>query len=65
MQLDLGLGLIGFNRMYVSDGFLEPSAACMRAVKETAAALRADGHEVIEFDLPPIDKAFEAYLGLM
>jgi hypothetical protein len=35
---------------YLSDGFFEPAVPCKRAVLEAADALRAAGHEVLEWD---------------
>lgn len=35
-----------------TDGVVDPSPACARALDEVAAALRKDGHEVIEIDPP-------------
>jgi Asp-tRNA(Asn)/Glu-tRNA(Gln) amidotransferase A subunit family amidase len=37
---------------YVDDGFIESSPACGRAVLEAVAALRQDGHSVVEFKPP-------------
>jgi Asp-tRNA(Asn)/Glu-tRNA(Gln) amidotransferase A subunit family amidase len=35
---------------YLTDGFFEPAVPCKRAVLEAADALRAAGHEVVEWD---------------
>jgi len=37
---------------YTSDNYIKASPACRRAVLETVEALRAAGHECIEFQLP-------------
>jgi hypothetical protein len=34
------------------DGYAKASPACKRAVLETVEALRREGHECIEFDVP-------------
>jgi len=35
-----------------SDGYAKASPACARAVLETVEALRKEGHECVEFDVP-------------
>jgi Asp-tRNA(Asn)/Glu-tRNA(Gln) amidotransferase A subunit family amidase len=37
---------------YLMDGLVKASPACKRAVLETAGALRREGHECVEFDVP-------------
>jgi len=37
---------------YTSDGYVRASPACSRAVMQTVDALRAQGHECIEFEVP-------------
>ncbi|KAG2369045.1 amidase signature domain-containing protein [Suillus spraguei] len=49
---------------YLSDGMLESSPACKRAVLETVSALRKQGHECIEFTSPLNASAMEVFLGL-
>ncbi|KAG2132990.1 amidase signature domain-containing protein [Suillus clintonianus] len=49
---------------YLSDGLLESSPACKRAVLETVSALRKQGHECIEFASPLHTTAMEVFLGL-
>lgn len=34
------------------DGYIKASPACARAVLETVEALRKEGHECVEFDVP-------------
>ncbi|KAG2362887.1 amidase signature enzyme [Suillus spraguei] len=49
---------------YLSDGMMESSPACKRAVLETVSALRKQGHECIEFTSPLNTSAMEVFLGL-
>ncbi|PFH48628.1 hypothetical protein AMATHDRAFT_64920 [Amanita thiersii Skay4041] len=49
---------------YTSDGFVKASPACQRAVLETVAALRKEGHECVEIELPDAVKALEIFIGL-
>jgi amidase len=49
---------------YLSDGMIESSPACKRAVLETVSALRKQGHECIEFTSPLNIRAMEVFLGL-
>ncbi|KAG2359187.1 amidase signature domain-containing protein [Suillus spraguei] len=49
---------------YLSDGMMESSPACKRAVLETVSALRKQGHECIEFTSPLNASAMEVFLGL-
>lgn len=53
--------------MAEGDGFFKPSAASLRAVNDTAQALRDAGHTVVEFDgkAAEVDKAAIGYLALM
>lgn len=37
---------------YTSDGFAKASPPCKRAVLETVEALRRQGHDCIEFEIP-------------
>ena len=37
---------------YLMDGLVKASPACKRAVLETVEALRREGHECVEFDVP-------------
>ncbi|KAF8239357.1 amidase [Tricholoma matsutake] len=48
---------------YTSDGYVKSSPACARAVLETVEALRKEGHECVEFDVPGAE-AFYIFLGL-
>lgn len=43
---------------YTSDGFIKASPACKRAVLETVEALRKQGHECIEFEVPSREADF-------
>jgi len=49
---------------YTSDGFVRASPACRRAVLQTVEALRAQGHECIEFQVPGPARALEIFIGL-
>ncbi|KAF8639100.1 hypothetical protein AX17_001743 [Amanita inopinata Kibby_2008] len=49
---------------YTSDGFVKASPACQRAVLETVEALRSQGHECIEVEIPDATRAFEIFVGL-
>jgi amidase len=49
---------------YTSDCYIKASPACKRAVLETVEALRKQGHECIEFDLPDPARAFDIFVGL-
>uniref|UniRef100_A0A8H7XRN7 amidase n=1 Tax=Psilocybe cubensis TaxID=181762 RepID=A0A8H7XRN7_PSICU len=40
---------------YTSDNYIKASPACKRAVLETVEALRAAGHECVEFELPDVN----------
>ena len=44
---------------YLMDGLVKASPACKRAVLETVEALRGEGHECVEFDVP----SREAYIS--
>jgi len=48
---------------YTSDCYIKASPACKRAVLETVEALRKQGHECIEFDLPDLTRAFNIFVG--
>ncbi|TFK25631.1 amidase [Coprinopsis marcescibilis] len=48
---------------YLTDNCIKPSPACQRAVLETVKALRDQGHECIEIDLPDISAALSVYIG--
>ena len=50
---------------YVDDGFVPPSPACARAVEETVAALRAAGHECVEWAPPRVVDAVSLYYALL
>ncbi|KAJ3790424.1 amidase signature domain-containing protein, partial [Lentinula aff. detonsa] len=52
---------IGF---YTSDGLIKSSPANKRAVEEAVAALRKEGHECIEIEIPDATEAMEIFLGL-
>ncbi|KAG2356852.1 amidase signature domain-containing protein [Suillus spraguei] len=47
---------------YLSDGMMESSPACKRAVLETVSALRKQGHQCIEFTSPLNASAMEVFL---
>ncbi|KAG1866160.1 amidase signature domain-containing protein [Suillus subluteus] len=49
---------------YLSDGMIETSPVCKRAVLETVSALRKQGHECIEFTSPLNTSAMEVFMGL-
>jgi Asp-tRNA(Asn)/Glu-tRNA(Gln) amidotransferase A subunit family amidase len=49
---------------YKSDSYVKASPACVRAVLETVEALRKEGHECIEFELPNAARAFELFAAL-
>ncbi|KAK0466783.1 amidase signature domain-containing protein [Desarmillaria tabescens] len=49
---------------YTSDGFVKASPANKRAVLETVAALRKQGHECIEFEPPNVHEALVAFVAL-
>ncbi|KAF9786269.1 amidase signature enzyme [Thelephora terrestris] len=49
---------------YFNDGMARITPACRRAVSETVEALRRQGHECIEFELPSPEKASEIYIAL-
>ncbi|KAG2145328.1 amidase signature domain-containing protein [Suillus bovinus] len=49
---------------YLSDGMIESSPVCKRAVLETVSALRKQGHECIEFTSPLNATAMEVFVGL-
>lgn len=48
---------------YTFDGCIKPSPATERAVMETVAALRAAGHDVVEFVPPDVNAAVELFAG--
>ena len=50
---------------YVDDGFVLASPACARAVEETVAALRAAGHDCVEFAPPRAPDAVGLYYALL
>ncbi|OAX39499.1 amidase signature enzyme [Rhizopogon vinicolor AM-OR11-026] len=50
---------------YLSDGMVETSPACQRAVLETVSALEKQGHECIEFKPHLSIAAMEAFVGLI
>ncbi|GAA5981758.1 hypothetical protein JCM5350_005719, partial [Sporobolomyces pararoseus] len=49
---------------YLTDGFCHSSPACSRAVLETAAALRKQGHDVVELPSPNAIEAMEIFVAL-
>ncbi|KAK0239322.1 amidase signature domain-containing protein [Armillaria nabsnona] len=49
---------------YTSDGFFKASPANKRAVLETVAALRKQGHECIEFEPPNVHEALVTFVAL-
>jgi len=58
LQSDLKFGY------YTSDFFVKASPACKRAVLETVNALRKQGHECVEVEIPSAAKAFGIFAGL-
>ncbi|KDQ10331.1 hypothetical protein BOTBODRAFT_36235 [Botryobasidium botryosum FD-172 SS1] len=49
---------------YISDDFVQTSPACQRAVLETVAALRKQGHECIEFMPPRLWKSLALFFEI-
>ncbi|KAF8887396.1 amidase signature domain-containing protein [Infundibulicybe gibba] len=49
---------------YTSDCYVKASPACQRAVLETVDALRRQGHECIEFEVPDAPQALNIFVGL-
>jgi len=49
---------------YTSDCYIKASPACKRAVLETVEALRREGHECVEFEIPSPTKAVELFLAI-
>ncbi|KIL69168.1 hypothetical protein M378DRAFT_184407 [Amanita muscaria Koide BX008] len=49
---------------YITDNFVKASPACQRAVLETVEALRKEGHECVEIEIPDNLGAFEIFVGL-
>jgi len=49
---------------YFGDGMARITPACHRAVSETVEALRKQGYECVEFELPAPEKASEVYIAL-
>ncbi|EAU90351.1 amidase [Coprinopsis cinerea okayama7 len=49
---------------YTSDGYIKASPTCKRAVLETVEALRKQGHECVEVELPDISEACNIFVGL-
>ncbi|KAL0953568.1 hypothetical protein HGRIS_004786 [Hohenbuehelia grisea] len=49
---------------YTSDGYVKASPACKRAVLESVEALRREGHECVEVELPNANEAFNIFVGL-
>ncbi|KAJ3851791.1 amidase signature domain-containing protein [Lentinula lateritia] len=58
----------GINKLrigyYTSDGLIRSSPANRRAVEEAVAALRKQGHECVEIEIPDATEAMEIFLGL-
>ena len=50
---------------YTDDGFVTPSPACVRAVEETVAALRAAGHTCVAFTPPRVVDAVSLFYALL
>ena len=50
---------------FVNDHWFEPAEACKRAVRGTAEALRAAGHEVVEFTPLEMAEAAKLYVALL
>ena len=50
---------------YETDGFLDPTPACQRAVRETVKALRQAGHDVVPFKPPNAFEIVKSFFGLM
>lgn len=51
--------------VWVEDGLFTPCAAAVRAVEEAAAALAADGVEVVRLDPPEMPLALRTFYGLL
>jgi len=49
---------------YFSEGIVKASPASQRAVLETVAALRSQGHECVQFDIPDGPRALGLFAGL-
>ncbi|KAH9935917.1 amidase signature enzyme [Epithele typhae] len=49
---------------YTSDGFVRPSPANQRAVREAVDALRRAGHECVEVRVPDIKGVMEIFMGI-
>ncbi|EJD42148.1 amidase signature enzyme [Auricularia subglabra TFB-10046 SS5] len=49
---------------YTFDGCIRSSPATQRAVLETVAAMRAAGHEVVEFEPPDVHRSLELFAGI-
>ncbi|KDQ12989.1 hypothetical protein BOTBODRAFT_56307 [Botryobasidium botryosum FD-172 SS1] len=49
---------------YTADGYVKASPACQRAVLETVAALRREGHECMEFQPPDTSEAMQRFSEL-
>ncbi|KIY44165.1 amidase [Fistulina hepatica ATCC 64428] len=49
---------------YTSDRFIKASPACQRAVLEVVEAMRNQGHECVEFEVPDATRAVAIFLAL-
>ncbi|KAJ7445802.1 amidase [Mycena galericulata] len=49
---------------YYTDYYVKASPANKRAILETVAALRSQGHECIEFEVPDPTESFDVFVGL-
>lgn len=50
---------------FITDGFMEASEACVRAVRQTVMSLQRQGYEVVPFKPPNGNAYMELYFGLM
>lgn len=53
------------HRYYETDGYLESSPACRRAVREAVDALKAAGHTLVPFTPPDVDEAMGIFFALL
>ncbi|KAI0065501.1 amidase [Artomyces pyxidatus] len=49
---------------YTTDNLVKSSPVCQRALLETVEALRREGHECVEFELPYATRALELFSGI-
>ncbi|KIK55153.1 hypothetical protein GYMLUDRAFT_48114 [Collybiopsis luxurians FD-317 M1] len=50
---------------YTADGFAKAAPACRRAVSETIEALRREGHECVEIEIPDTTEYLKTFLALV